>query len=59
MMAPSVELDEGRETIETPAVRIINESHFFGDRDLPNIVTVKRAVVRIYMIPISIYIYSH
>jgi len=58
-MALLFELDEGRETIETPAVRIMSEIHFLGDRDLPNIVTVKRAVVRIYMIPISTYIYSH
>jgi hypothetical protein len=44
----SFEPDDGIETIETPAVRITSEIHFLGDKDRPNIVTVKSAVVSIY-----------
>lgn len=48
----SFEPDEGIETTETPAVNITSEIHFLYDRDLPNIVTVKMAVVSICPIQI-------
>lgn len=43
----SLEPDEGIETMETPAVKMTREIHFFQDKDLPSIVTVKMAVVSI------------
>jgi hypothetical protein len=49
----SFELDEGMETIESPTVKNTSEIHFLEDKDLPNIATVKMAVVSIYSILIS------